>query len=202
MNRAHLLAGALAFLAAPALGQTPPAPTAPAPNPPAQSTPAPAPSATPAPATPAPAAPSAASNTPSTADFVNKAAISGMFEIQSSELALRKHVRSDRQFAEHMIRDHRRLAAQLARVIRVNHVDVQIPSKLDDEHQKMLDQLRGESGQTFEKDYAQMQQQGHQDAVALFQSYSQNGDNPALKNAAAKALPILQDHLAMAQKLS
>jgi putative membrane protein len=180
MKRALLLAGACVFLAAPVLAQTQ--------TPPPQGTPS----------TASPAAPS----TPSTADFVKNAAISGMFEIQSSELALRKHARPDRTFAEHMIHDHERIASQLKHVVRADHVDAQIPGKLDDEHQKMLDQLRGESGAQFDKDYDQMQQQGHQQAVSMFQSYSQNGDNPALKTWAAKTLPTLQEHLDMANKLS
>jgi len=174
MKRALILAGACAFLAAPAFAQTPPS----------QSTPAPA------------------QATPSTADFVKNAAISGMFEIQSSELALRKKVPADRRFAEHMIHDHERIAAQLKHLVRADHVTAKVPTALDDQHKQMLDKLRGESGTDFDKDYDQMQQQGHQEAVALFDAYSQSGDNPALKRWAAKTLPELKSHLAMAQKLS
>jgi len=190
MKRAVLIASACAVLVAPAFAQ----------NPPSQNPPAPA--AAPAPGAPTTAAAATPAGTPSTADFVKNAAIAGMFEIQSSELALRKHVQPDHAFAEHMIRDHERIAAQLKHTVRANHVGVEVPTKLDDEHQKMLDQLRGESGANFDKDYDQMQQQGHQDAVALFQSYAQNGDNLALKSWAAKTLPTLQMHLEMAQKLS
>jgi putative membrane protein len=200
MNRALLLAGAGVFVAASAFAQTPPPPSAPAP-----STAAPvSPTAPAAPATPAPAAPTAASQqaAPSTADFVKNAAISGMFEIQSSKLALSKHLRADRVFADRMIRDHERLAADLKHTVRADHIKADIPTKLDDEHQKMLDQLRGENGKKFEADYATMQQQGHQQAVSLFQAYSQSGDNPALKTLAGKALPTLKGHLDMANKLS
>jgi putative membrane protein len=202
MKRALALVGACAILALPAFAQTPQGGTAQ--NPPAQTTPAQPAPATPAPApnTPPPAASSSATqNTASTADFVNNAAIAGLFEIESSQLALRKHVRADRAFARRMIRDHRRIGAQLRRTVRANRIKVQIPTKLDDQHQKMLDQLKQESGATFEKDYAQMQQQGHQQAVSLFQSYSQDGDNAALKRLATKTLPVLKMHLAMANKL-
>jgi putative membrane protein len=138
----------------------------------------------------------------STADFVKTAAISGMFEIQSSELALRKKVSADRPFAQRMIKDHGRADAQLKALVRHDHIKAEIPTKLDAEHQKMIDQLRGESGAQFQKDYAQMQQQGHQQAVALFQGYSASGDNTALKQWATKTLPTLQEHLSMAGKLS
>ena len=47
-----------------------------------------------------------------------------------------------------------------------------------------------------------MQLNGHKQAVALFEAYAKSGDNPALKSWAAKTLPHLQEHLAMAEKLS
>lgn len=190
MKRALLFAGVCAVAAWPALAQTPSPQSAP-------STPSAA-----APSAPSSASPAATASAPSTADFVKNAAISGMFEIQSSELALRKKVSADRQFAERMIKDHKKAAAELKRLVRTDHIDAQIPTALDSEHQKMLDQLRGENGSQFVKDYDQMQQQGHQQAVALFQGYSQSGDNPKLKQWAAKTLPVLQQHLSMAQKLS
>ena len=46
-----------------------------------------------------------------------------------------------------------------------------------------------------------MQLQGHQQAVALFQNYAQNGSDPELKTIAQQTLPTLQQHLQMAQKL-
>ena len=49
--------------------------------------------------------------------------------------------------------------------------------------------------------YDQMQVKGHQDAVGLFEAYSKSGDNSDLKKWAAKTLPHLKQHLAMAQKL-
>ena len=45
------------------------------------------------------------------------------------------------------------------------------------------------------------QQQTHQEAVDLFQKYAQSGDNADLKEWAAKTLPHLKEHLAMAEKL-
>lgn len=114
---------------------------------------------------------------------------------------MHKRAPQDRRFAERMIHDHERIASQLKHIVRADHINVQVPSRLDDQHQKMLQQLRGESGQTFEKDYDKMQQQGHEQAVSLFQAYAQNGNNPALKRWAQRTLPELQNHLSMAQKL-
>ena len=201
MKRALLLAGACVLLTAPAFAQKP------------QSSPAQTQQAAPQRAQTAPqnAAPSPNTNnsanansggaSASTADFVKNAAIAGLFEIQSSELALRKRESQDRRFAKRMIHDHERASQQLKHIVRADHIDAQVPTQLDDQHQKMLQQLQGESGRAFEKDYDKMQQQGHQEAVSLFQDYAQSGDNPALKRWAQRTLPTLQHHLSMAQKL-
>jgi predicted outer membrane protein len=45
------------------------------------------------------------------------------------------------------------------------------------------------------------QVEGHQKAVDLLQSYSQNGDNSDLKKLASDVLPTVEKHLAAAQKL-
>jgi putative membrane protein len=139
---------------------------------------------------------------PSTADFVKTVAISDMFEMQSSKLALDKKAKPDAQFAKRMIHDHGQTTEQLKHLVDSGKVKAELPTALDAEHQQMLDQLRGESGAAFDKDYDQMQLKGHKEAVALFEAHARGGDNPALKNWAAKTLPHLQEHLAMAEKLS
>ena len=184
MQRALLLAGACALWAAPAFSQSPPA----------QSTPPSVGQET--------AEQQPAQSTPSTADFVKAAAISDLFEIQSSKLALKKKAAGEKTFAEHMIHDHSMTTAQLKRMVKSGRVKAELPAKLDDQHQQMLDQLRSDNRASFDKDYDQMQLRGHQQAVAMFEAYAKNGDNPALKHWASQTLPKLQDHLAMAEKLS
>ena len=47
-----------------------------------------------------------------------------------------------------------------------------------------------------------VQQQAHEEAVALFEQYARDGDNADLTAWAAKTLPHLKEHLAMAKRLS
>jgi putative membrane protein len=55
-----------------------------------------------------------AAGTPSTQDFVNKVAISDMFEVQSSQLALAKQADADtKPFAEKMVQDHQKTSSEL-----------------------------------------------------------------------------------------
>ena len=80
-------------------------------------------------------------------------------------------------------------------------VKATLPTSLDAEHQKMLDDLKAKNGNEFDRSYDQIQLKAHQDAVALFEAYSKTGDNPELKSWAATILPHLKEHLSMAQKL-
>lgn len=189
MKRVFLLTTACALLAAPAFAQSPSSQPSPPANAASQDT-QPQPSQ------------GAAEPAPSTADFVKKAAISDMFEIQSSHLALEKHAKGDRRFARTMIHDHSHTTAQLKRLVNSGKVKASLPTALDSEHQQLLDQLSKESGGQFDKDYDKAQLDGHKQAVAMFESYAKSGDNPALKRWAAKTLPLLQEHLSMAEKLS
>jgi putative membrane protein len=139
---------------------------------------------------------------PQARDFVNKVAISDMFEIESSKLALSKQPDADtKPFAEKMVRDHQKTSSELKALIDGGKVKASLPTSLDSEHQKMLDELKGKSGNDFDQSYDRMQAKAHQDAVSLFDSYAKGGDDPELKNWAAKTLPDLKEHLSMAQKL-
>lgn len=138
----------------------------------------------------------------STDEFVKKAAISDMFEVESSKLALSKNPdRDTRPFAQRMVKDHTKTTKELTALVKSGKVKAELPTAMDAEHQALLDKLKGLSGKDFDTAYDQAQLKGHQDAVALFESYAQSGDNADLKKWAAKTLPHLKQHLKMAEKL-
>lgn len=138
----------------------------------------------------------------STDDFVKTVAISDMFEVQSSQLALNKQPDADtKPFAEQMVRDHENTSRELKSLVDFGKVKAMLPSALDDKHKNMLDDLRAKNGKDFDQAYDHVQHEAHQEAVDLFQKYSESGDNPDLKAWAAKTLPKLKEHLAMAEKL-
>jgi|ERR1041384_3698921 putative membrane protein len=146
---------------------------------------------------------SAQTTAPSTEEFVKKVAISDMMEIQSSQLALSRQPDADtKPFAEQMVKDHEATSRELKNLVNSGKVKGPLPTSLDADHQKKFDELKSKSGKEFDRAYDQLQLQAHEEAVALFEQYSQGGDNPDLKTWAAKTLPHLKEHLAMAKKLS
>jgi putative membrane protein len=101
-----------------------------------------------------------------------------------------------------MVQDHRETTKELKGLVEGGKVKATLPTALDAEHQKKLDELKSKSGKEFERAYDQMQRQAHEEAVALFEQYSQKWRQPRSKIWAAKTLPHLKEHLEMAKKLS
>jgi len=133
--------------------------------------------------------------------FATTAASSNMFEIQSSELALKQPVRSDvKAFAEQMIKDHTAAGEKMKAAAQKDGVAV--PTEMAAKEQTQLKQLQAASGDAFEAAYVTVQTGAHEDAVALFQSFSENGKQSALRTFATATLPTLEMHLAEAKKLA
>jgi putative membrane protein len=139
---------------------------------------------------------------PTTADFIKEAAISDMFEIQSSQLARERGNASEKTFAADMIKDHQKTSDDLKSMISSGDPKAELPTALDSSHQSKIDKLKSLKGADFSSRYDSDQVSGHKDAVSLFERYSKNGDNPKLKDWASKTLPTLRHHLEMAQDLS
>ena len=135
--------------------------------------------------------------TPKTTDFVNEAATSDMFEIQSSKLAAERTSGDVQSFANQMVTDHTKTTADLKGLAPA--AKVTRPTQMTNAQQKMLDKLKGLKGKDFAKQYMDDQVSAHKQAVSLFQRYGNGGDNDALKGWANQTLPTLQHHLDMAQ---
>lgn len=139
--------------------------------------------------------------TPSTQEFVKDVANSDMFEIAESKLAAERGDAKTKSFANRMLKDHEKTTTELKSMVQSQKVDVTPPTDLDSTHQRKVDKLKELKGGDFDKHYGEDQISAHKEAVSLFERYSKSGDNPALKEWAAKTLPTLQEHLQMAQSL-
>ena len=138
---------------------------------------------------------------PTTADFVKEAAISDMFEIQSSQLAQERGNTPEKTFAATMIKDHTKTSDDLKSMVSSGDVKAELPTALDSSKQSEIDKLKSLKGAEFSSRYDDDQVSGHKDAVSLFERYSKSGENPKLKDWAGKTLPTLRHHLEMAQDL-
>jgi putative membrane protein len=135
-----------------------------------------------------------------TEKFIHTAADANTLEIQSSQIALQKTTNEQvKDFAHLMIKDHTRIGDEFESI--AEKQNLQLPKGLDSKSQSSLKRLQSESGTRFSRTYARMMLKGHQQAVKLFQSYAQNGDDQQLKEWAEQTLPTLQEHLRRAEAM-
>ena len=132
----------------------------------------------------------------SATDYVKMAADSDMYEIQSSKLALSKSKRADvKAFAQQMITDHMQTSKSLMAALKNPDRTIAKPSMmLSSDNASKIALLKQAPKSSFDMLYLQQQVQAHQTAWALHKGYSTDGTDPALKQVASTALPIVEMH--------
>ncbi|PPE72021.1 DUF305 domain-containing protein [Solimonas fluminis] len=134
-------------------------------------------------------------------EFFDKAAVAGMFEVQSSEIALQ--LGSDpaiKSFAQMMVTDHSAANAKLKSLALAK--GVMLPTGLDKDHQAKLEKLKAaKPGKEFDETYADLMEDGHDDAVQLFEKASKKAKDKDVQKLAAETLPTLKHHSEKAEKL-
>lgn len=138
---------------------------------------------------------------PGTGDFLARVTAENRFAIDSSELALKKsQSEAVLAFAKTMLADHTNAAATFKQALDEAKLSPG-PDALDARHRVVLDDLATKDGADFDKAYLDAQTKAHERAVALFQSYADDGDNARLKQFAAELLPVLKKHLDQVAKV-
>ncbi|RFM28820.1 DUF4142 domain-containing protein [Deminuibacter soli] len=131
-------------------------------------------------------------------DFMTKAAIANMAEIQAGQLALGQGISDTvKTFGQNMVTDHTTCLTELKAI--ADSMQVTLPSQPDNEHAMVLQTLMQKKGHDFDRAYLMAQLKGHQQAVALFKTEWNSTTNTRLKAFTAKYLPIIQMHLQMVQ---
>ena len=130
--------------------------------------------------------------------FAQNAAISNQFEIAEAQVALQQSSNPEvLRFARQMIHDHGMAQRELA--MAGSPSGVVTAFMFDAGHQTMLDALSSKSGSEFDTQYMSDQRDSHADAEALLSDYAASGEDPALRQFAAKTLPVVLMHQRMLQ---
>lgn len=128
-------------------------------------------------------------------EFVKKAAISNAFEIRASKVAVEQAQRSDvKEYAQAMVNDHTKAGEELKAAIAAAKLNLKVPSDLDEDHQEKLKDLAKADPKDFDDDYIDLQKDAHEDTVALFEDYAEDGEVPALRQFASQTLSKLRLH--------
>jgi len=130
--------------------------------------------------------------------FATEAAQGGLAEVEMGQLALQKATSPQvKQFAQRMVTDHTQANQELMQLVKSQNLN--LPAQIDSKHKSEMERLRGMNGAAFDTGYMQHMVQDHRKDVADFQKQAQSGSDPALKAFAQKHLPVLQQHLQMAE---
>lgn len=138
-----------------------------------------------------------------TQTYVEKAAIGDMFELQSSELALKQAESSDvKAFAQRMIGDHTKSTSALKAGIQSANLQVTVPDKLDKDHDAKLSNLSKVKGKDFDQAYMREQIAAHKEALQLHKTYAEKGDIAPLQKFAHNTATIVEHHLQEAEQIA
>ena len=133
-------------------------------------------------------------------DFVQKAALSDMYEIESSRLALeRSQVQAVKDYAQMMIDAHTATSNELKSL--ASAAMVTPPTALDNAHTGKLESLRNASAEDFDDMYIDQQTEAHENALNLMRDFGSNGRDAGLQAFAAKTAPAIEQHLTAVKAL-
>jgi len=137
---------------------------------------------------------------PSDAEFATKAAVGGMAEVELGKLALSKSTNASiKSFAEMMVNDHGKANEELMAIAKMKNIT--LPTTVDEEHMKKMEDLKAKTGADFDKAYVDAMVDGHESTLKLMQDEAKNSKDADLSAFAAKTGPTVESHLNMIKKI-
>lgn len=136
--------------------------------------------------------------------FVESAAVSDMFELAASKVALDRSTSPEIQaVALQMLEHHTTTTHQLQAALEMNETrDVAAPpEEMDKRRRKMLEHLCAAPDDKFDATYLDQQVMAHEEALNLMHGYWSKGDNAQLVSVAAGTAPVIERHLSRMKAL-
>ena len=133
--------------------------------------------------------------------FMKEAAMGGLLEVELGQVAV-QNASSDqvRQFGKRMVDDHGKANAELMSIAQKESVS--LPNELDAKHRKEVQRLQKLKGAEFDRAYMKLMVADHHNDISAFQREADKGQDADVKAFAAKTLPTLKEHQALANEAS
>ncbi|MFD2720974.1 DUF4142 domain-containing protein [Hymenobacter monticola] len=132
-------------------------------------------------------------------EFMMTAAHSDQNEIQQSKMALAKGVTGmAKEMANKMIADHTKSTNDLKAIAAKKGLT--LPTDMDAEHKALAPAMEKLSGKEFETRYLAQMQTDHQKTANTMASHEKMTQDADLKAFIGKTLPVVEQHLGMAQQ--
>jgi putative membrane protein len=147
------------------------------------------------------AAPARAAVTDQDKQFLSKASQGGVNEIKLSELAETKSTNAQvKAFAHKMVVEHKALAMRMKPF--ADAWKITPPMGPDADHQAEYDKLSGLSGADFDKEYLNVMEKDHHDALDLFNEEAKTTTDMKFKTAVMHGQSVVAAHTHMADSLA
>lgn len=132
--------------------------------------------------------------------FVMQAGQLSMMEVELGRLAVQRGSSAGvKQYGQEMVEEHTRANQELMQLAKQKKVE--LPTEMSTQNTALRERLSGLSGKSFDTAYKQAMIDSHNQAIALFQAQSQQGQDPELKAWVTQKLPNLQAHLEMVNEM-
>jgi putative membrane protein len=131
--------------------------------------------------------------------FVSEAAEGGLAEVELGQLAASKaSSQSVKDFGQKMVDDHGKANQELKDC--AQKIGVSVPDHISAVEMAEKTKLSAYSGAHFDRAYMTDMVKDHRDDIAAFKREAASGQNPEIKEFAAKTLPTLEEHLRLAEQ--
>lgn len=133
-------------------------------------------------------------------DFAVDAALGGLMEVKFGELAkTNASSQAVKDFGAMMVTDHTNANEELKALAQKKNIT--LPQALDDDKQRKYDEFAKKKGAEFDRDYMALMVEDHKEDIEDFKDQAQKGKDADLKAFAAGKIPVLEHHLAEAEKV-
>ena len=132
--------------------------------------------------------------------FVTEVSSGVLMEVELGNYA-QEHASSEevKQFGARMVQDHSKDRQTLEALAQKKNIT--IPSSPADDFQKHIDELEKYEGTEFDKKYISFMVSDHKEDIDEFEKEVKNGKDADIVAFAKKGVPILQEHLDMAEAI-
>jgi putative membrane protein len=137
---------------------------------------------------------------PQDANFVHQATSGAVAEVMMGQLAVERATGdAARNLGQTMVADHGRKDHELDQILQ--SLSLQPATKPRPEQLAQYQELQNAPANHFDGTYGRIFVEEHQWMISVFEREIASGQNPALKSFAARTLPLVKEHLAMAEKI-
>lgn len=130
--------------------------------------------------------------------FVMEAASGGLLEVELGNYVAQTGSSPDvKSFAQRMVTDHSKANQELMKL--AEDKQIKLPKEMNKKHMRTYQRLKGMKGADLDKAYMKEMVKDHKDDIKAYSNEAKKGRDPDIKAFAANTLPILQEHLKLAQ---